>query len=108
MVILDAVILQDAFLIEPTVLQAFILVLAGVIGWLAKKVWEMDEDLKSLEQTIRGTPHRNEDGYIGQSYAEFSRIHERLDELNEKMQVVSEILKRNELNGDYDKLEEDE
>lgn len=111
-------------IIEPTVLQGFILVLSGVIGWLVKKMWDMDEGLKSLEQTVRGTPHKNEDGYIGHTYTEFKIVHERLDEVNrkldgvqhieeerhqeisEKIEVISKILKKHELNGDYKELED--
>lgn len=68
------------------------IVLAGVLGWLVKKIWtirsedvvHIESRLSSLEQTLLGNPNdENDPGITGEFSSEFQALRERIDNLEE-------------------------
>lgn len=72
-----------------SLLGVAIVLLSGIIGWLAKKVWHIETEqiprIESLEEQMRGAPG-SDSGHVENTNERFDEIEKQLHELQSMME----------------------
>lgn len=82
-----------------TILAAFLTILAGIVGWLVMKIWQIQNEevanntkrIASIEEQLRGVSDDDSDqGFTGMTQQQFQQLNNQMEEMHSLLEEAEE------------------